>query len=47
MRDLEFEYLQELLAERASENIRLEFKREVPGKDEMMKKISSFANTYG
>jgi len=47
MRDLEFEDLQELLAERASENIRLEFKREVPGKDEMMKKISSFANTYG
>jgi hypothetical protein len=39
--------LHELLNERAVENIRLEFKREVPGKDETLKKLSSFANTYG
>lgn len=39
--------VQELLTERAVENIRLEFKRETPGKEEMLKKISSFANTYG
>ena len=36
-----------LLSENAVENIRLEFKREVPGKDETLKKLSSFANTYG
>lgn len=39
--------LQELLDEEAVENIRLEFKREVPNKDEALKKLSSFANTYG
>ncbi len=39
--------LQELLDEEAVENIRLEFKREVPAKDEALKKLSSFANTYG
>jgi len=39
--------LQELLDEQAIENIRLEFKREAPGKDETLKKLSSFANTYG
>jgi hypothetical protein len=39
--------LQELLTEQAVENIRLEFKREVPEKDEILKKLSAFANSYG
>jgi len=39
--------LQELLTEQAVENVRLEFKREVPDKDETLKKLSGFANTYG
>lgn len=41
------EDLADLLAEAAVENVRLEFKREVPAKDETLKKLSSFANTYG
>jgi len=39
--------LDELLSDSAVENLRLEFKREVPSKDELLKKLSSFANTYG
>jgi hypothetical protein len=39
--------LQELLDDKSVENIRLEFKREVPDKDETLKKLSSFANTFG
>jgi schlafen family protein len=39
--------LAELLQEQAVENTRLEFKREVPDKDETLKKLSSFANTFG
>lgn len=39
--------LQELLSEGAVENVRLEFKSEVPKKDETLKKLSSFANTFG
>jgi Schlafen, AlbA_2 len=39
--------LHELLEQKAVENVRLEFKREVPGKDETLKKMSSFANTFG
>jgi hypothetical protein len=39
--------VQELLDDQAVENARLEFKREVPGKDETLKKLSSFANTFG
>jgi hypothetical protein len=39
--------LQELLTENAVENVRLEFKLEVPNKDETLKKLSSFANTFG
>ncbi|MDD5544701.1 MAG: ATP-binding protein [Acidobacteriia bacterium] len=39
--------LAELLAEKAVENVRLEFKRDIPNKDETLKKLSSFANTYG
>ena len=39
--------LQELLTMQAVENVRLEFKRDVPNKDETLKKLSSFANTYG
>jgi predicted HTH transcriptional regulator len=39
--------LQELLDGAAVENIRLEFKLLVPNKDETLKKLSSFANTYG
>ena len=41
------EDLQELVVERAVENVRLEFKREIPGKDETLKKLSSLANTFG
>jgi predicted HTH transcriptional regulator len=41
------EDLNELLTEGAVESVRLEFKQEVPGKDETLKKLSSFANTFG
>ncbi len=44
---LETSDLQELLVDGAIENVRLEFKREVPKKDETLKKLSSFANTFG
>jgi hypothetical protein len=40
-------HLQELLAISAVENVRLEFKRDVPDKDETLKKLSSFGNTFG
>lgn len=39
--------LQELLTDSAVENARLEFKLQVPTKDETLKKLSSFANTFG
>lgn len=39
--------LDELLKDSAVENVRLEFKSEVPDKDETLKKLSSFANSYG
>ena len=39
--------LQALLDDSAVENVRLEFKAQVPKKDETLKKLSSFANTYG
>ena len=39
--------LQGLLTERAVENVRLEFDSGVPNKDETLKKLSAFANTYG
>jgi hypothetical protein len=39
--------LEELLQANAVENIRLEFKRTDPSKDETLKKLSSFANTFG
>jgi len=39
--------LQELLADGAVENTRLEFKAECPSREEMVKKLSSFGNTYG
>ena len=39
--------LSALLDEEAVENVRLEFKSEVPSKDEILKKLSSFANTFG
>ena len=35
--------LQELSAEKAVENVRLEFKSEIPSKDETLKKLSSLA----
>ncbi len=44
---LTFEDIRELLREGAEENIRLEFKREYPGKSNLLKKMSAFANTYG
>jgi len=45
--DITWDDLNELLKDSVSESIRLEFKREVPKKDELLKKLSSFANTYG
>jgi Putative DNA-binding domain len=39
--------LQELLQESAVENARLEFKLQVSSKDDTLKKLSSFANTFG
>jgi Putative DNA-binding domain len=39
--------LQELVTDSAVENLRLEFKSEIPGEDQTVKKLSSFANTYG
>lgn len=39
--------LQELLTDNAVENLRLEFKREIPPKAETLKKLSAFANTIG
>ena len=39
--------LEELLDEVAVENARLEFKLQDPSKDETLKKLSSFANTFG
>ena len=39
--------IQELLNDGTVENARLEFKLEVPNKDETLKKLSSFANTFG
>jgi schlafen family protein len=39
--------LQELVQENAVENARLEFKSQVPNKDETLKKLTSFANTFG
>ncbi|MFP4497037.1 MAG: helix-turn-helix domain-containing protein [Vulcanimicrobiota bacterium] len=35
------------MVEGAQENIRLEFKRDYPGRSNMLKKLSAFANTYG
>jgi hypothetical protein len=39
--------LLELLEQKAVENVRLEFKLEIPSKDETLKKLSAFANTFG
>lgn len=39
--------LQELLTDCAVENVRLEFKSEIPKEEQTLKKLSSFANTYG
>jgi predicted HTH transcriptional regulator len=39
--------LVDLLDVGAVENVRLEYKREAPPKDEALKKLTSFANTYG
>ncbi|HEV8416957.1 MAG TPA: ATP-binding protein [Bryobacteraceae bacterium] len=44
---LESTDLQELLDQKAVENARLEFKLLVPNKEETLKKLSSFANTFG
>ena len=43
---LQTQDLQELLTVQAVENVRLEFKRELCSKDDMLKKLSSFANTF-
>jgi hypothetical protein len=42
-----FADLKELLQDAAVENVRLEFKSKVPNKDETLKKLSSFANSFG
>src|SRR5712691_745940 len=47
MTDITTVDLQELLDEHSVENVRLEFKLEIPDKDETLKKLSSFANTFG
>jgi hypothetical protein len=39
--------LKQLLTDAAVESVRLEFKLEVPNKDDTLKKLSSFANTFG
>jgi hypothetical protein len=39
--------LLELVTSNAVENLRLEFKSQVPKEDETLKKLSSFANTFG
>ena len=39
--------LQELLTDKAVENLRLEFKREIATNDERLKKLAAFANTIG
>jgi hypothetical protein len=39
--------LLELVTSNAVENLRLEFKSEVPKEEQTLKKLSSFANTYG
>jgi len=39
--------LQTLVTDRAVENLRLEFKLNVPNKEDTLKKLSSFANTLG
>ena len=44
---LETADLQELLTDKAVENARLEFKLQIPNKDDTLKKLSSFANTVG
>jgi hypothetical protein len=44
---LETADVQELVQDKAVENIRLEFKTNVPDKDETLKKLSSFANSFG
>lgn len=45
--ELEPDDLQQLVLSNAVENIRLEFKSRVLDKDETLKKISSFANSFG
>lgn len=44
---IQYADLEELMQEKAVENVRLEFKVEIPNKDETLKKLSSFANTLG
>jgi hypothetical protein len=39
--------LQGLISDNAVENVRLELKSAIPNKDELLKKLSSFANTFG
>jgi len=39
--------IQELLSDTAVENLRLEFKLKVPEKEDTLKKLSAFANTFG
>jgi len=42
-----FEDINELWGEKVQENIRLEYKREIPSKDGLVKKLSSMSNTHG
>ena len=45
--DLNTDDLTALLDGGAQENVRLEFKRQVPSRNETLKKLSPMANTYG
>lgn len=47
VKDVSFEDIEELQKDNAEENIRLEYKGDYPSNDELVKKLSSFANTYG
>lgn len=44
---LAFEDLEALHRDGATENLRLEFKQSAPDRDELLKKVTGFANSYG
>lgn len=44
---IDFQDILECLDEGVQENIRLEYKKEIPPRDELVKKVSSMSNTHG